>query len=402
MELFHFIASFENLSPIADFSPKRKFFLINDISPSLLQAVIYHKLWPPQEIPLPKGQVPVSFSGGMWHLAILTSQGKLLTSATTEGPSDVLGREIESDEKIPIEVPFFHGKVVIAVSCGFFHTAVITSENGGSLYTFGSGMEGQLGYQEENQPLPIEVGFFRKNPITSVTCGNYFTVVITKDEKLYLFGSGKENREDEPKPSIIKEIEFFRGKCPFHVSCGDGIITILTADRRIYTFTLLSNSAIFLGREIIGRNWETPEEIPYFRDKSIKEIDCRHRHTILSGEDGKIYIFGSGAEYEKGDPLEFSNLSSYDSSKRISYFENQKIDSISCGFENTIVVIDGSPLIFGYGFPFVLGPFVISEIPFSHGKVHQVLCHQRYIAMMTRGDDPELISLFIGNHMVSS
>lgn len=81
------------------------------------------------------------------------------------------------------------------MACGSKHSAAVTSH--GDLFTWGRGVEGQLGHSSRHLPLvlneaiagvqlqPKAVPAFlatkkRERPVQHVACGHNFTIVVTK------------------------------------------------------------------------------------------------------------------------------------------------------------------------------------------------------------------------------
>ncbi|CAM9205997.1 unnamed protein product, partial [Choristocarpus tenellus] len=97
------------------------------------------------------------------------------------------------------------GYRVVQVACGGAHSAVLTSC--GDVFTWGRGMEGQLGHASRHLPdelnesicgtqlLPKAVPTFlatkkRSRPVSSISCGQNFTLVITRAGEIWAFGEG--------------------------------------------------------------------------------------------------------------------------------------------------------------------------------------------------------------------
>ncbi|CAA7016459.1 unnamed protein product [Microthlaspi erraticum] len=63
------------------------------------------------------------------------------------------------------------------IACGSYHVVVLTSKS--EVYTWGKGLNGQLGHGTiENKSEPLVVGFLKEKKIKTVTCGTNFTAVI--------------------------------------------------------------------------------------------------------------------------------------------------------------------------------------------------------------------------------
>lgn len=84
----------------------------------------------------------------------------------------------------PAPVPLLN--VVIHITCGLHHTALLTQN--GEVFTFGSNVYGQLGVGD----VLLRGGPTRVNlpcHAQAVACGSNHTVVLTSKGEVYTFGS---------------------------------------------------------------------------------------------------------------------------------------------------------------------------------------------------------------------
>ena len=132
------------------------------------------------------------------------------------------------------------GKRVVQVSCGAFHTAVITST--GELFTFGQGRFGQLGHgKEKNTVLPRRVeGELVGNHAVQVSCGAQHTAVITSTGELFTFGAGEIGRLGHGGQVIgalvPRRVEALVGTRVVQVACGAAHTAVTTSTGEVYTF----------------------------------------------------------------------------------------------------------------------------------------------------------------------
>ncbi|KAK7877684.1 hypothetical protein WMY93_031603 [Mugilogobius chulae] len=97
-------------------------------------------------------------------------------------------------------------KPVSSVSCGYYHSALITEDGGlytfgerdcdEDVWTFGLGQYGQLGHGTFifESRLPRHVEHFKKGRVCDVSCGENHTAVITDSGLLYTFGDGRHGK----------------------------------------------------------------------------------------------------------------------------------------------------------------------------------------------------------------
>lgn len=109
------------------------------------------------------------------------------------------------ETKLPRPILALERFTVVQIACGAQHSAAVTST--GDLFTWGRGIEGQLGHSschlssEINEAItgvqfqPRVVPTFlnkrkRARPVRGVACGHNFTVVVTQTGEVWAFGDG--------------------------------------------------------------------------------------------------------------------------------------------------------------------------------------------------------------------
>ena len=98
------------------------------------------------------------------------------------------------------------------MACGECHSVAINSE--GQIYSWGGGgkdkNKGQLGHgNKKDVSKPTKILFFADKKVKKIACGDYHTMVVTRDEELYAFGEGNYgqtgtgNKEDCATPKKV-------------------------------------------------------------------------------------------------------------------------------------------------------------------------------------------------------
>ena len=130
----------------------------------------------------------ISVSCGDYHTAAVGEDGKLYTFGA--GQFGRLGHGGDQDQFVPKRVEGMpDGVRVVAVSCGFGHTAAVSEE--GTLYTFGIGFNGRLGHgDQEDQLVPKRVDALQDVRVVDVSCGSQHTAAASDNGMLYTFGYG--------------------------------------------------------------------------------------------------------------------------------------------------------------------------------------------------------------------
>ncbi|KAF3812733.1 X-linked retinitis pigmentosa GTPase regulator isoform X5 [Mirounga angustirostris] len=144
----------------------------------------------PQQVTVGK---PISWiSCGYYHSAFVTTEGELYTFGEPECGKLGLPSQLLVNHKMPQPVPGIPEKVV-QVACGGGHTVVLTEK---AVYTFGLGQFGQLGLGtfrfETSVPKVIE--HIKDQKISSISCGENHTALITDIGLMYTFGDGRHGK----------------------------------------------------------------------------------------------------------------------------------------------------------------------------------------------------------------
>ncbi|KAI3417473.1 uncharacterized protein J3R85_014428 [Psidium guajava] len=174
----------------------------------------------------PDGIKVSSVSCGIWHTAVVTTSRQLYTFG--DGTFGVLGHGDLRSVSRPKEVESLRGSRVKSVACGHWHTAAImevmsdrlsTSGVGGKLFTWGDGDRGRLGHGDQDKRLlPTCVAKLVDHDFVQVSCGRTFTVALTKLGKVHTLGLG--DTEDRGSPTLV---EALRDRTVESISCGSNM-----------------------------------------------------------------------------------------------------------------------------------------------------------------------------------
>ena len=183
------------------------------------------------------GQAVSQIACGSRHTAIVTSTGALYTWGDKE--NGVTGHgEIEGHQYTPRLLERLANQRVAQISACGFHTALVTEDR--QLYSFGEGKFGRLGHSSERNchtPQLVE-SMVGKRPC-QVSCGGFHSAVVTEDGHLYTFGGGEHgqlghnDRVNKLKPTLVEALE---GIFVTQVTCGWSHSVALTSKGRVYTW----------------------------------------------------------------------------------------------------------------------------------------------------------------------
>eukprot|EP01112_Ceratiomyxa_fruticulosa_P017501 TRINITY_DN5460_c0_g1_i2.p1 TRINITY_DN5460_c0_g1~~TRINITY_DN5460_c0_g1_i2.p1 ORF type:complete len:779 (-),score=140.16 TRINITY_DN5460_c0_g1_i2:91-2427(-) len=285
-----------------------------------------------QEIRVTAGSV------GLAHAALVSDTGHLYTFG--KGKYGRLGNGYESNNNYPMKVSgVLKKKRVVKVSCGAFHTAVVTSN--GELYTFGRNDSGQLGVVWKNTPSttttaktdvsnlphynlpnkdkekekqeeiplltePQMVNFFSGRVVQNVACGTNHTLISLGRGELYGFGDnsfgqvgviGEKKYFAPVKVSLeLSGVEF--GAPVSLISCGSSFSAVV-AGRKLCTWG--KNDKGQCGQGFLTEFISAPALVPTLAKIDIRSVSCGLEHMgIVSQSDGAVYMWGSNSHAQLG------------------------------------------------------------------------------------------------------
>ncbi|KAE8691656.1 hypothetical protein F3Y22_tig00110885pilonHSYRG00023 [Hibiscus syriacus] len=243
--------------------------------------------WVPKRLNGPLEGIHVSsISCGPWHTAVVTSAGQLFTFG--DGTFGVLGHGDRNSVSIPREVESLKGLRTVRAACGVWHTAAIvevmvgnsSSSNcsSGKLFTWGDGDKGRLGHgDKESKLVPTCVAV--EPSFCQVACGHSLTVALARSGDVYTMGSTVYGQLGNPQAD---------GKFPTRVegklsksfveeiSCGAYHVAALTSRTEVYTWGKGANGRLGHG-DVDDRN--TPTLLEALKDKQVKSIVCGTNFT---------------------------------------------------------------------------------------------------------------------------
>ncbi|KAL5538714.1 hypothetical protein UlMin_044266 [Ulmus minor] len=155
--------------------------------------------WVPKRVNGPLEGIHVSsISCGPWHTAVVTSVGELFTFG--DGTSGALGHGDRTSVCMPREVESLKGLRTVRAACGVWHTAAIvevmvgnsssSNYSSGKLFTWGNGDKGGLGHGDKEAKLvPTCVADLVEPNFCQVACGHSLIVALTTSGHVYTMGS---------------------------------------------------------------------------------------------------------------------------------------------------------------------------------------------------------------------
>ncbi|KAK8921044.1 Ultraviolet-B receptor UVR8 [Platanthera zijinensis] len=242
--------------------------------------------WIPKRVfgPLEGLQVS-SVSCGTWHSALITSAGQLFTFG--DGTFGTLGHGNRESVLYPREVESLIGLKAIAVSCGVWHTAAVvevivtqSSASSGKLFTWGDGDKYRLGHGDKDSRLkPTCVPSLIDYIFYKVACGHSLTIGLTTSGNIFTMGSTVYGQLGNPlsdgKLPCLVQ-DKLANESVIEVACGSYHVIVLTSKNEVYTWGKGANGRLGHG-DLDDR--KTPTIVEALKDRPVKHIACGENFT---------------------------------------------------------------------------------------------------------------------------
>ncbi|KAM5562382.1 PH, RCC1 and FYVE domains-containing protein 1 [Rosa sericea] len=248
---------------------------------------------------------------GEFHSCAVTMAGELYTWGDGTHNAGLLGHGTDVSHWIPKRISGpLEGLQVASVSCGPWHTALVTST--GKLFTFGDGTFGVLGHGDrENVSYPREVDSLTGLRTIAVACGVWHTAAVVEviatqssasisSGKLFTWGDGDKNRlghgdkEARLKPTCVPALIDYNF---LKIACGHSLTVGLTTSGHVFT----------MGSTVYGQlgNPNSDGKLPCLVDdklsgECIEEIACGAYHVAVLTSRNEVYTWGKGANGRLG------------------------------------------------------------------------------------------------------
>ncbi|OIT20983.1 PREDICTED: uncharacterized protein LOC109219475 [Nicotiana attenuata] len=275
---------------------------------------------------------------GEFHTCAVTMAGELYTWGDGTHNAGLLGNGTDVSHWIPKRISGpLEGLQVAAVTCGPWHTALITST--GQLFTFGDGTFGVLGHGDrENVLFPREVKSLSGLRTIAVACGVWHTaavveVIVTQSSasvssgKLFTWGDGDKSRlghgDKEPRlePTCVPALIDYN----FHkIACGHSLTVCLTTSGHVFT----------MGSTVYGQlgNPYSDGKLPCLvEDKLsgeiVEDIASGSYHVAVLTSKNEVYTWGKGANGRLGH----GDVEDRKSPTLVEALKDRHVKYIACG-----------------------------------------------------------------------
>lgn len=241
-------------------------------------------------------------SCGRCHTAVVSSDGELFTFG--QGDDGQLGNGANKDSYLPLQLQgALAGQRVTHVSAGAELTACVIGDTG-ALYTWGSGLFGQLGVggtESTNRPTKV-AGLLANKRICRVACGMFHVLALDEEGCLYSWGDascgqlghGDNIDQLEPRRVLLPgsglDATPITGTTVCSMSAAAEHSACVTTDGRLFTWGGGAGGKL-------GHGDADDDMIPRqvggeLEGKKVVDVACAAEHTICITHDGKVYAWG--------------------------------------------------------------------------------------------------------------
>lgn len=282
---------------------------------------------------------------GEFHTCAVTMAGELYTWGDGTHNAGLLGNGTDVSHWIPKRISGpLEGLQVASVTCGPWHTALITST--GQLFTFGDGTFGVLGHGDrENVLFPREVKSLSGLRTIAAACGVWHTsavveVIVTQSSasvssgKLFTWGDGDKNRlghgdkELRLEPTCVPALIDYN----FHkIACGHCLTVCLTTSGHVFTM-----GSIVYGQ--LGNPYSDGKLPCLVEDKLsgeiVEDIACGSYHVAVLTSKNEVYTWGKGANGRLGH----GDVEERKTPTLVEALKDRHVKYIACGSNYTAAI----------------------------------------------------------------
>ncbi|KAL5177776.1 PH, RCC1 and FYVE domains-containing protein 1 [Glycine soja] len=288
-----------------------------------------------------------SIGCGYRHAVIVTKQGDIFSWGEESGGR--LGHGVEMDVFHPKLIDTLGGVNIELVACGEYHTCAVTYS--GDLYTWGDGTHnsGMLGHGNEvSHWIPKKVsGNLEGLRVSYVSCGPWHTAIVTSAGQLFTFGDGTFGalgHGDLSSANIPREVETLKGLRTTRVACGvwHTAAVVEVVNESVESSTRSSNGRLFTwgdgDKSQLGHADREPRLVPEcvnaLSTENICRVACGHSLTIALTTSGLVYTMGSTAYGQLGCPASDGKVPTRVGDKIADSF----VEDIACGSYHVAVL----------------------------------------------------------------
>ncbi|KAK8522913.1 hypothetical protein V6N13_115860 [Hibiscus sabdariffa] len=338
---------------------------------------------------------------GSRHAVIVTKQGEIFSWGEESGGR--LGHGVEADFPHPKLIDTLSGMNFESVACGENHTCAVTVS--GDLYTWGDGAQnsGLLGNESDvSHWIPRMVSDMDNIHVSSVSCGPWHTALVTSGGQLFTFGDGSFGalgHGDRSSTTIPREVETLSGLRTIRVACGAwhtaAVVEVKTESSDNGCRGSSSSTKLFTwgagDKGELGHGDKeprlSPQSVDALFDDNISQVACGQNITIALTSSGQVYTMGSSAYGQLGSPTADGKVPTRVKGKLAYSF----VEEIACGSHHAAIITSKKEIYtWGRGTDGQLGhgdtddrntPTLVEFL--KHKQVRNVVCGSNFTAVIS-------------------
>uniref|UniRef100_A0A670K147 RCC1-like domain-containing protein n=1 Tax=Podarcis muralis TaxID=64176 RepID=A0A670K147_PODMU len=252
----------------------------------------------------PGGPEVVLVACGERHSLLLRADGSVASCG--DNAQGQLGRRLPPGQRrahVPEQIQALETQTIVYVSCGKEHSLAVC--NNGRVFSWGAGAFGQLGTGELKERLiPKKVDGLSKYKIIQVACGNYHSIALAKDGRVFSWGQNTHGQL-----GLGKEVT--NQARPQQISALDGIPLAQVAAGGSQSFALSLSGVVYgwgkNNAHQLGLSQADPKEqifkphsIAALRKLDVSYVSCGDEHTAVLTQNGSVFTFGDDSAGQLG------------------------------------------------------------------------------------------------------
>jgi alpha-tubulin suppressor-like RCC1 family protein len=285
------------------------------------------------------------------HSFALSKDGKVYATGNNLVGQLGLGDSGEENHRsLFTEVTDLSGKNIVAVAAGEFHTLALTKE--GKVYATGNNLVGQLGLGDKtNRYRFTEVTSLNGKNIIAIAAGYNHSFALAKNGKVYATGDnlgGMLGLGDKTNRYQFTEVTSLSSKNIVAIAAGRYHSLALSKEGKLYAVGYDENSHHVFNNDSAAGSFV---EIADLSGKNIINIDTGALFSLALSKDGKVYATGNKF-FNKPD-ASVGKLDIFTEDKNLN---GKNITSVATGYNHSLALAkDGKLYAIGYNFDGELG-----------------------------------------------
>ena len=321
---------------------------------------------------------------GWEHNIIITKKGEIYSFGNNKNFQCGLPNISEKENKInnPTNISKYNNNFkAISASCGNDHTLILKNDN--TVYAFGNNEEGELGLKDRSIKTyklnKINFGIYT-NKISQISAGTVHNLALTKDGKVFAWGSSQGGQLGLSEEFLLSLPEFrdnyyiyepilipYFNEQIIGIGCGEAHSCAFDIKGEVYSWGYGSSGQLGLG--FCEDDFEpgisqqktrifVPNKIKYLEKENIIDVQCGKTFSMFLNDNREIYACGVNDLNQLGiDEKYFNNKINRPCSDivwptKLEYLMKQKVIKLSCGEGHCLAIISGqenSKVIWSWG-----------------------------------------------------